>query len=80
MSRIPPLDPRQAPWTTRPILSIARRMFRKNLTPLGVQARRPGLLWAASLLGLAIEKSGLISPRLHSLVNLRTAQTIGCPF
>ena len=80
MSRIPPLEPRQVPWAASPILTIARRMFGKNLTPLGVQARRPGILWTATLLGLAIEKSGLISPRLHSLVNLRTAQAIGCPF
>jgi hypothetical protein len=55
-------------------------MFGKNLTPLGVQARRPGILWTATLLGLGIEKSGLLSGRMHALVNLRTAQTIGCPF
>jgi hypothetical protein len=80
MSRIPPLEPRQAPWTARPLLAMARRMFGKNLTPLGVQARRPGILWFANLFGLAIQKSGLVSARLHALVNLRTAQTIGCPF
>jgi len=80
MSRIPPLEPRETPWTARPLLRIARRMFGKNLTPLGVQARRPGILWTANLLGLGIEKSGLVSKRLHALVNLRTAQTIGCPF
>ena len=80
MSRIPPLEPRQASWKVRPLMSIARRMFGKNLTPLGVQARRPGILWTATLLGVGIDKSGLVSKRLHALVNLRTAQTIGCPF
>ncbi len=80
MSRISPLKPQDAPWTARPILSIARRMFGKDLTPVGVQARRPGILWGAGLLGSAIEKSGLLPRRLHALVNLRTAQYIGCPF
>jgi hypothetical protein len=80
MSRIPPLQPQDAPWSVRPILAAAKRMFGKDLTPLGVQARRPGILWAATLLGVAIDKSGTITPRLNALVNLRTAQTIGCPF
>ncbi len=80
MSRIRGLEKKEAALVVKPLYDIVRKMFGKDLTPIKVQARRPGILWASSSLGLAIEKSKLVPQRIHLLVNLRTAQCIGCPF
>lgn len=80
MARIRGLEQREAPWLAKPFYSILRRMFHKDLTPYKIQARRPGLLWLGSLLGLAIEKSGKVEPRVHLLVQHRAAEMVGCPF
>lgn len=55
-------------------------MFGKVVTPIKVKARRPGILWTDAWLGLAIEKSGKLPKRLHTIVQLRVAQMIECPF
>ena len=55
-------------------------MAGKVLTPLKVQAHRPAVAWMGNLLGVAIEKSGKIEARLHTLVQLRAAQIVECPF
>ncbi len=78
--RIRGLEQHEAPLVARPLYGKVKKMFGKVITPIKVQARRPGILWLSSLLGLAIEKSGLIPHRLHLLVELRSAQCIGCPF
>ena len=64
----------------RPVYWMSRRVVGAVVTPLKVQARRPGIAWIGNLLGLAIEKSGELPPRLHVLVQLRAAQMVGCPF
>ena len=78
--RIRGLEEREASLLVRPIFWISRRMFGKVLTPLKVQAHRPGIAWMGNLLGVAIEKSGRVEARLHTLVQLRAAQIVECPF
>ena len=78
--RVQALEERDAPLAARPLYRIVRRMFGKDLTPVKVQARRPGILWLGSLLGAAIERSGKVEKRLHTLVQLRAAQVVECPF
>ena len=80
MSRITGLEKEQASWLVKPVYNIVRKMFGKDLTPIKVQARRPGILWASNFLGLAVDKSKLLRRRMHVLVQLRTAQCVGCPF
>ncbi len=80
MPRIRGLEESEAPWLARPLYWVVRRMFGKDLTPVKVVARRPGILWMGNLLGVAIERSKLLGPRLHVLAQLRAAQCVGCPF
>lgn len=78
--RIRVLEKGDAPVLARPLYFISRRMFGKVLTPLKVQARRPWVAWLDGLFGLAVEKRGKVEARLHSLVQLRAAQVVECPF
>ena len=78
--RIRGLDENQAPLLARPVYWLTRKMFGKVLTPIKVQARRPGIMWFGNLLGLAIQRSGRVDARLHTLAQLRAAQIVECLF
>lgn len=80
MARIQPLEAHEAPLLARPLYWLSRRVFGRAITPLKVMARRPGILWMTSLLGSAIERASKIDLRLHALVQIRSAQLVGCPF
>lgn len=79
-TRVRGLEENEAPLIARPIYWVVKRMFGKVLTPIKIQARRPGVAWLGNLLGLAIEKSGKVEKSLHTLVQLRAAQVVECPF
>jgi len=55
-------------------------LFGFVLNPTKVQAHTPGIMKAAKQLSAAVERSGLLSPQLRSLVYLRVALINGCPF
>lgn len=78
--RIEPLEEKKLPWSVRPIAWIMKRMFGRALTPYLVFARRPGLLWAVSLLSRAMMGEKVIPGSLKTLASIRAAQLIGCPF
>ena len=78
--RVEGLEEKDAPLLARPAYWVTKRMFGKVLTPIKVQARRPGIMWLGNLLGLAVEKSGKVERRVHALVQLRAAQVVECPF
>ena len=50
------------------------------LNPTKVQAHCPGIMKAAQQLSGAVQRSGLVSAELLSLVYLRVALINGCPF
>jgi hypothetical protein len=62
------------------MFGVAQRMFGKVLAPLQVQARAPRILWMGNLLGQAIDRKPAIPVALIRLVQIRSAQIIGCPF
>ncbi|HEV3041684.1 MAG TPA: hypothetical protein VHA33_28220 [Candidatus Angelobacter sp.] len=80
MPRIKPLERGDARWSIRWIYGLAKRKFGKELTPLKVQARIPDILWASSLMSRFLDRKHYFLHRLKSLVHLRTAARIGCPF
>jgi hypothetical protein len=43
-------------------------------------AHRPEILVAAAKLGQAIGASTVVDPRLKTMVSVRAAQMVGCPF
>ena len=80
MSRIPPIDPGAVPEELREVLAQQVEQWGAPLAPTLVMAHCPPLVRGSRALGVALEKSGQLSPELRDLVSLRVAQLIGCPF
>jgi hypothetical protein len=78
--RIRPLEPNEAGFWARLLYSAAKRRFGKVLTPIKVQAHRPGLMWGFAAATIAMEFSKGADKIAKRLVTLRTAQIVGCPF
>ncbi len=78
--RITGLEERDAAWWVRPLYWIVRKALGRVPGPVKVQARTPGIAWTINIAGAAVESSGLVDRRLHSLMHLRGAQRIGCLF
>ena len=80
MSRIPGIDPEQAPHDLAEIFAQQVAQYGAPLGPTLVMAHCPPLVRGARGLGVALEKSGQLPAELRDLVSLRAAQLIGCPF
>ena len=78
--RISPLEPKEASWSARLLFAAVKRQVGKVLTPLKVQAHRPGIMWGFALAGMAVEFSKGADKIVKRLVTIRTAQIVGCPF
>lgn len=80
MARVEGVDPKRAPFFMRQVFKMVRSRLGRDLTPQRISARIPRLFWAtAAMEWLLGEKAG-IPQRLRSLIMLRTATRIGCPF
>jgi hypothetical protein len=80
MARITGLEKTQAPWHLRWFYGVMRRMFGKDLTPVKIQMRRPGLVWGSIGMEAGLSRKRTISLRYVQLGKVRTAARIGCPF
>ncbi len=80
MARLRPLSKEEVAPEVAEMLEAAARAFGEPLTSSGIQAYAPEIMKASRALGAAPAKSGLLSPQLRSLVCLRAAQIVGCPF
>ena len=80
MSRIRPLSRDEAPEAARPLLEAAERAIGQPSVPAGIQAHCPPILEAGRALGSAPARSGLLPAELRSLVCVRVAQIVTCPF
>ena len=78
--RIRPLERNEASWSARLLYSAIKRQVGKVLTPIKVQAHRPGIMWASAVMSMALEFSKGADKIVKRLVTLRTAQIVGCPF
>lgn len=78
--RISPLEPKEASWSARLLFAAVKRQVGKVLTPLKVQAHRPGIMWGFAIAGMAVEFSKGADKIVKRLVTIRTAQIVGCPF
>jgi hypothetical protein len=78
--RLSNLEGKEVPFLARPVYWISKRIVGKVVTPIKVKARRPGILWTDNFLGVAIDRSGKLPKRLHTIVQLRAAQIVECPF
>jgi AhpD family alkylhydroperoxidase len=80
MPRIRPLTKGEAPEAARPFLEAAEKVFGTPSIPAGVQAYCPPILEASRALYAAPGKSGQLPQGLRSLVCVRAAQIVACPF
>jgi len=80
MNRVTGLERNQAPWHLRWFYGAMRKMFGKDLTPVKMQMRVPGLVWGSIGMEAGLGRKRLVSLRYIQLGKVRTAARIGCPF
>ncbi|MFN8639382.1 MAG: hypothetical protein U0360_07975 [Dehalococcoidia bacterium] len=80
MARIRPLSKDEAPAELRPYFEAGERWLGYTPDSTAIQAHAPAILEASRALGAAPARSGLLSAELRSLVCLRAALMVGCPF
>jgi hypothetical protein len=80
MARIPGLEKKQAPWHLRWFYGVMRKMFGKDLTPVKLQMRLPGMVWGGIAMQAGLDRRRSVSLRHIQLANVRTAARVGCPF
>ncbi len=80
MTRLRPLGKDEAPEETRELLEAAERRFGEPSVPAGILARCPPILEAGRMLGAAPGRSNTLPAELRSLVCVRVAQIVSCPF
>jgi hypothetical protein len=78
--RIRPLERNEASFSARLLFSMVKRQVGKVLTPIRVQAHRPGIMWGFAAATMALEFSKGADKIVKRLVTIRTAQIVGCPF
>jgi alkylhydroperoxidase family enzyme len=80
MARLRPLTKAEVDPTVRRWIEGAEAALGEPLIPAGIQAYAPPILEASRALGASPAKSGKLPAQLRSLVSLRVAQVVGCPF
>jgi hypothetical protein len=80
MARISGLEQKQAPWHLRWFYRTMRKMFGKELTPVKLQMRVPGIVWGGIAMEAALGRKRRVSLRYIQLAKVRTAAWVGCPF
>jgi len=80
MARIEGVDPKQTSFLMRQVFKKVRKVLGRDLTPQKIQARVPRLFWFSALGEWLLGQKAQIPLRQRSLVMLRTAARVGCPF
>ena len=80
MARIPGIDPRNTSFLMRQVFQQIRKVFHKDLTPYTIQARVPRVFWISIFTEMLLGQRARVSRRHRSIVQLRTAARVGCPF
>jgi len=80
MDRIRPLSRDEAHPDAQAFFDQDERAFGLVLNPTGVLAYRPPVLAAARALGRSVAKDAVLPAGLRSLICVRVASLVGCPF
>ncbi len=80
MPRIDGIDPQQTSFFMRQVFKKVRKMLGRDLTPQKIQARVPRLFWFNVLGEWLLGQKAKVPQRQRSIVMLRTAVRVGCPF
>jgi hypothetical protein len=80
MARIEGVDPKKTSFLMRLVFGRVRKILGKDLTPQKIQARVPRVFWTGIILEILLGQKAKVSRRWRSIVQLRTAARVGCPF
>jgi hypothetical protein len=80
MARVEGIDPKKASLMMRFVFKQVRKIFGKNLTPQLMAARVPRVFWVNILNEWLLGQKAKVPLRQRSIVQLRTAARVGCPF
>ena len=80
LARMAGLEKKDAPWHLRWFYGVMRKMFGKDLTPVKMQMRVPGIVWGGIGMEAGLAKKRRVSLRYVQLGKVRTAALAGCPF
>jgi hypothetical protein len=80
MARVEGVDPRHTSFLIRQVFKKVRKLVGRDLTPQKIIARVPRVFWAFTLAELLLGQKAKIPQRFRSLLLLRTAVRVGCPF
>jgi hypothetical protein len=80
MVRIEGVDPKKTSFPMRYVFRKIRKMLGRDLTPQKIQARVPRVFWVNVLMERLLGQKAQVPQRLRSILLLRTASRVGCPF
>lgn len=80
MARIDGLDPSRTSFSMRQVFNKTRKMLGRVLTPQTIKARVPRVFWVDVAMEWLLGQKAAIPQRQRSLLMLRTAARVGCPF
>ena len=80
MARVEGVDPKKTPFLMRYVFRKVHKMLGRDLTPQKIQARVPRVFWVGVLAEYLLGQRAKVPQRLRSLLTLRTAVRVGCPF
>lgn len=64
----------------RQVFKKVRKALGRDLTPQKILARVPRVFWVNALMEYLLGQKAAIPQRQRSLIFLRTAERVGCPF
>jgi hypothetical protein len=80
MTRIRGIESDKTSFLMRQVFRQVRKIFGKDLTPQKIQARVPRVFWVNVITELLLGRRAGVPLRQRSIVQLRTAARVGCPF
>lgn len=80
MARVDGVDPQKTSFLMRQVFRKVRKALGRDLTPQKISARVPRVFWVNALMEWLLGEKAAVPKRLRSLIMLRTAVRVGCPF
>jgi len=81
MARVQGIDPKKTSFSMRwLVFKPVHKIFGKDLTPQKIAARVPRVFWLNVLDEWLLGQKAKVPLRQRSIVQLRTAVRVGCPF
>jgi hypothetical protein len=74
------VDPTKTPFLMRQVFKKVRKVLGRDLTPQKIMARVPRVFWSFTIPEWLLGQKAKIPLRQRSVIMLRTAVRVGCPF